>query len=163
MRRILEWVDKNGNKISAKNNINSTGANTASKNSSQQADVGSRLDTWNNFVDKATKYLKSRPELGYLKIDSHSNSKLQVFRIYDDLGSEIRISYNVVTEAFEINAGYDGFDTITGKGFNYLMQLLHDIAFTIFELGNGFDFLSLIESTVSQLADDFELYESLWG
>ena len=161
MIRILEWVDKNGNKITTKNNINSTGANT----NSNQPDMWGRLDTWNNFVDKVTKYIKSRPELKDYKVDAYEKGKLQTIRIYDPMpiGDELTISYEVVTEIFEIRSNYDGFDTIIDKGFNYLMQLLNDIAFTIFELGNGFDFLSLRESTVSQLADDFKLYESLWG
>lgn len=143
MKNLHEWVDKTGNKIVIKN----TSSPTAPTGSGQSAtDMWGNLDSWNRLVDKVTKYIKSRPELSDLKIDSRSNGKLQVLRIYDNLpeGHDIVISYNIGNELFVINAEYDGFQKIPGKGFNSLMTTLQDTAFTIFELGS-FDFLSLRE------------------
>lgn len=175
MKKIFEWVDKDGNKITTKNV-----ASAASAGSEQATtDMWSTSDSWDNFVDKITKYIESQPELSDFRIDSHSRGKLQVLHIFDISpgGENIIISFNVSTELFEINASYDGFDIIKGEGFNYLMQLLNDISFSIFELGRGFNFLSLRESlskrnknnikfnlvNTSTFADDFKLYESLWN
>lgn len=163
MRRLHEWVDKNGNKIVIKNTSGPTAPTAPTGSGQPTTDMWGNLDSWNQFVDKVTKYIKSRPELNNLKIDSRSNGKLQSLHIYDPMpmSDDIAISYNIGNELFVIYADYDGFQKITGKGFNSLMETLQDIAFTIFELG-GFDFLALRES-VNSVAADFKLYESLWG
>lgn len=120
-----------------------------SSSSSQQPQKHSDLYRWSNLGYELKRYVKNNPDLSDVDYESDCFGNGYWIRLYrkniGDDDDDIGIHFNKKTSDYRIEANYPGFHTITGTGFNNMLDDLDNIAFTLLF---DFDFSVLKESLV---------------
>lgn len=115
----------------------------------QQLQKHSDLWRWSNFIFELRRYVKNKPDLHDVDVESDSSINGAWIRLYrkniGDDDDDIGIHFNKNTGDYRIEASYPGFHTLTGNGFNNMLDDLDNIAFTLLF---DFDFSILKESLV---------------
>ena len=117
--------------------------------SSQQAQKHSDLYRWSNLGYELKRYVKNNPDISDVDFESDSSGNGYWIRLYrqniGDDDDDIGIHFDKNTGDYRIEAKYPGFHTLTGNGFNNMLEDLDNIAFTLLF---DFDFSALKESLV---------------
>ena len=115
----------------------------------QQSQKQSNLYRWSNLNYELKRYVQNNPDLSDVDYESDCFGNGYWIRLYrknvGDDDDDIGIHFNKNTGDYRIEANYPGFHTLTGTGFNNMLDDLDNIAFTLLF---DFDFSVLKESLV---------------
>lgn len=161
MRKLIEWKDSKGNKVS-------TGSTTASSstNTGSTASFKKRLD---NLIQYYGQHLSSG--VGYVTVNLLTRDALDFTEHYND-GSVVRYNIFIDTLAEEwrepwrlriyksTSMSYQLTDDLRGTGWTELLKVLR--SYITVPVLNTPEYKNLLTECATSFAEAFRLYENLW-